>query len=179
MFNFRGGQSPCSQQPLDSQPYMKCSYISEKISKFNAFTKLCNFLWVYSFYVLTVGRCGWLWLVVALCVSLWLIVACYDSLWEVVARCGSLWLVIFINIPAAKWLRGDNAFTKLCNFLWVLFILFLNCGSLWLVVARYGLLWVVAARFGSLWLIVTCCGLSWVVVVCCRSLWFVVARCIV
>ena len=48
---------------------------------------------------------------------------------------------IFIKIPAVKGLRGDNAYTKLCNFLSVLLILCLivgSCGSLWTVLACCG-----------------------------------------
>ena len=89
---------------------------------------------------------------------------------------------IFIKIPAAKELRQDNAYTKLCNFLWVFMILCLNCWLLWLAVgnvAGYASLWFVVARCGSLWLVVVCCGSLWLVMRGCSSLWLVVARCIV
>ena len=89
-------------------------------------------------------------------------------------------------MPAAKGLRGDNAFTKLCNFLLVLFILRLNCGSLRVVMACCGSLWLIVAC-GSLQLVVVCCDLLWLVVGGCGSLrlvvvrfgslWFVVVRC--
>ena len=83
---------------------------------------------------------------------------------------------IFIKIPAAKELRRDNAYTKLCNFLWVFMILCLNCWLLWLAVgnvAGYASLWFVVARCGSLWFVVARCGSLCVVVVRCGSLWLV------
>ena len=86
---------------------------------------------------------------------------------------------IFIKIPAAKELRQDNAYTKLCNFLWVFMILCLNCRLLWLavgIVAGYASMWVVVARCGSLWVVVVCCGSLWLVMRGCSSLWLVVAR---
>ena len=86
---------------------------------------------------------------------------------------------IFIKIPAAKELRQDNAYTKLCNFLWIswFYVLIVGCcGSLWamlLVMPRCGSLWLVVARCGSLWFVVARCGSLCVVVVRCGSLWLV------
>ena len=147
---------------VDSQPYMKCSYISEKNSKCfhghifgnfpalkglrgdNSFTELCKFLW--DLFILCLN---WrlLWVIVARSWSLWLIVACCDSLCFVVACCG--WLKLVVT----------------------------HCGSLWLVVVRCSSLWFVVARCGSLWLFVVYCGSLWLVVARCGLLWFVVARC--
>ena len=59
-------------------------------------------------------------------------------------------ITIFIKIPAVKWLRGNNAYTKLCNFLGVLFILCLNYGSLWVILPCCGLLRLLVTRCGLL-----------------------------
>ena len=56
---------------------------------------------------------------------------------------------IFIKTPAVKGLRGENAYTKVCNFLRALFPLYLNCGSLRLALACCGSLRVAVARCSS------------------------------
>ena len=56
---------------------------------------------------------------------------------------------IFIKTQAVKGLRGENAYTKVCNFLRALFPLCLNCGSLRLALACCGSLRVAVARCSS------------------------------
>ena len=115
--------------PINSQPYVKYSYISEKISKFFVrlvfgnlkITKITKIIIANSCL-----NCGSLCLVVGCSCSLWLVVSCCASLWHVVDFCSLLWVVV-----------------AHCGWLWFGVT---HCGSLWVVGVCCGLLWFVVAQ---------------------------------
>ena len=114
--------------PINSQPYVKYSYISEKISKFFVRLVFGN-LKISKITKIIIANsclnCGSLCLVVV-------VLARYGSLWVVVPHCGMLW--IFVACCGSLWLTAGD------------------CGLVWLIVARCGWLGYVVACCGSLWL---------------------------